>query len=840
EPEETADMASDVTTLPQSAYQDPSRPLEARVEDLLARLTLEEKVALMAGASPFRLEGVARLGVPSLGMTDGPTGVRSNTGQMATVFPVAVALAATFNPDLTREVAGAIAREAIALGEQVVLAPTINIVRTPLWGRNFETFSEDPYLTAELAIGYVEGLQGEGIGASLKHYAANNQEERRMDIDVEVDERTLREIYLSAFEATVKAANPWTAMASYNKLRGSYASENAYLLQDILKGEWAYDGVVVSDWGAVHSTVPAASNGLDLEMPGPPIYLGAKLLAAVKAGQVPEARIDEAARRLIRLILRAGLLDGVKRDGELRTDRHRHIARRAAEEAIVLLKNDGGLLPLDADAIKTLAVIGPNANFTRLQGDGSSRVSTDRWPTPLESLGARLPKAKLIYAQGGDAEPTPPQAQARMFSPTEAREAPGLTAEYFTSADFSGAPVRTNHERRLLRWISMHGASSNASRYAALRWSGFFWPEIDGAYEVSVRGDGAAKVVVGDQTLIDFSDDGREDVVDLMGGAALRRTGAVELKAGRGYRFSLEYVWADGRPGAGAETLSLGLRQPPGEIESAVAAARQADTVVLVVGSSSRTESEGYDRKDIDLPGEQDVLIEQIALANPRTVVVVNAGAAMAMPWIDKVAAVVQVWLPGEEGPDALTSILLGEISPSGRLPVTFPRRLEDNPAYGFYPGGDSVTYGEGLGVGYRHYDLKGIEPLFAFGHGLTYGEFTYADLAAPASAKAGAPVEVTLRLTNTGKRTAAETVQIYVAPVNPSKPAPPKALKAFAKVELKPGETRTVAFSLEGRAFAHYDEVLGRWTVEAGAYDILAAASAVDARLTARLEITG
>ncbi len=832
-------MTSDVTTAPQTVYQDPSRPLETRVEDLLGRLTLEEKVALMAGAAAFRLEGVERLGVPSLGMTDGPTGVRSNTGQMATVFPVAVALAATFNPDLTREVAAAIAREAIALGEQVVLAPTINIVRTPLWGRNFETYSEDPYLTAELAIGYVEGLQGEGIGASLKHYAANNQEERRMDVSVEVDERTLREIYLFAFEATVKAANPWTVMASYNKLRGTHASENPYLLQEILKGEWAYEGAVVSDWGAVHSTVPAASHGLDLEMPGPPSYFGAKLLVAVEAGQVRQARIDDAARRLIRLILRTGLLDRTKVDGELRSDRHRHIARRAAEEAIVLLKNQGGLLPLDADAIKVLAVIGPNANFIRLQGDGSSRVSTDLWPTPLESLGARLPTAKLIYAQGGDAEPVPPQAQARMFSPTEARVAPGLTAEYFTTADLSGEPVRTNHERRLLRWISTRGPRANANRYAALRWSGFFWPEQHGAHEFSVRGDGPCRLVVGDTTVLDMSDEGQEDYDDPTGVPALRKTGAVELEAGRAYRFSLEYVWADGRPGAAFETVALGMRQPPGDIEQAVAAAGQADTVVIVVGSSSRTESEGYDRKSINLPGEQDVLIEQVAAANPRTVVVVNAGAAMAMPWIDKVAAVVQVWLPGEEGPNALTSILLGEVSPSGRLPVTFPKRLEDNPAFGFYPGGDTVTYGEGLAVGYRHYDQNGIAPLFAFGHGLTYGEFAYADLAVPDTAKAGARIEVTIQLTNTGKRASAETVQLYVGPVNPSKPTPPKGLKAFAKVELQPGETQTVAFSLNDRAFAHYDDAASQWSIDPGAYDILVGASAVDIRLKGRVEIT-
>jgi beta-glucosidase len=831
-------MASDAATEAPAPFQNRNLPLEDRVEDLVGRLTLEEKVALMAGAEAFKMQGVERLGVPQLGMSDGPTGVRSNTGQMATVFPVAVALAATFNPDVTREVAAAIAREAKALGEQVVLAPTINIVRTPLWGRNFETYSEDPYLAGELATTYVEGLQGEGVGASLKHYAANNQEERRMDVSVEVDERTLREIYLAAFERVVKAANPWTVMASYNKLRGVFASANTHLMEDILKGEWAYDGMVVSDWGAVHATTETANGGLDLEMPGPPVYFGGKLAAAVQAGAVPEARIDDAARRLVRLILRAGLADGVHRDGELRSDRHRAIARRAAEEGIVLLKNDGALLPFKADDIKTIAVIGPNANFIRLQGDGSSRVSTDRWPTPVESLGARLPHAKLLYAQGCDAEPVPPQAQARMFSPTEAREAPGLTAEYFENADLSGEPYRTNHERRLLRWMSARGPRNAANRFAALRWSGWFWPTMSGAHEFSVRGDGATRIVVGDETVIDFGDEGHEDLMDPTGSAALRRTCAVELEAGKGYRFVLEYEWAKGRPGASFETLALGVRQPPGEMETAIAAARQADTVVVVCGSASTTESEGYDRRDIDMPGDQNLLIEQIAAANPRTVVVVNAGAAMAMPWIDKVKAVLQVWLPGEEGPDALTGILMGEVSPSGRLPVTFPKRLEDNPAYGFYPGGDTVTYGEGLGVGYRHYDLRGIEPLFAFGHGLTYSSFAYADLAVAAEARAGEPVAVTLKLTNTGARTAREVVQLYVGPVAPAAPTPPKALKGFAKVQLKPGETRKVAFSLGDRAFARYNESVGDWTIDKGAYDILAGASAIDIRLSGRVTL--
>jgi beta-glucosidase len=831
-------MASDVATEKPAVYQDPTSPLEARVDDLLARLTLDEKVDLMAGAEAFKLMAVERLGVPRLGMSDGPTGVRSNTGQMATVFPVAAALAATFNPEVTREVGAAIAREAAALGEQVVLAPTINIVRTPLWGRNFETYSEDPYLTGALGIGFIEGLQGEGIGASLKHYAANNQEERRMDVSVEVDERTLREIYLAAFEAVVKATNPWTVMASYNKLRGTYATANSHLLQDILKGEWGYDGVVVSDWGAVHSTEPAANGGLDLEMPGPANHFGDKLLRAVNAGAVEPARIDDAARRLVRLILRSGLLDGAHREGELRSERHRATARRAAQEGIVLLKNDGDLLPLAAEAITSIAVIGPNANFVRLQGDGSSRVSTDRWPTPVESLTARLPKAQVVYEQGCDAEPVPPQAQPRMFSPTETREASGLTAEYFARADFSGEPIRTSHERRLFRWVSTRGPRHPANRFAALRWSGFFWPQMDGVHEFSVRGDGACRLSVGDATIIDLGDPGQEDFDHPTSAVALRRTAGVELTGGQPYRFSLEYEWATARADDGFETLSLGVRQPPGEVGKAIAAARAADVAVVVVGSASTTESEGYDRRDIKLPGDQDLLVEQITAANPRTIVVVNAGAAMTMPWIDKVAAVLQLWLPGEEGPDALTDILLGVVSPSGRLPVTFPKRIEDSSAYGFYPGADTVTYGEGLNVGYRHFDQKAIAPLFAFGHGLTYSTFDYAALSVSAGAAIGQPVAVSLTLTNAGARAASEVVQVYVGPVAPPRPTPPKALRAFAKVALAPGESRTVAFSIEPRAFARYDDDEHRWITDPGAYDILIAASATDIRLQQRIRL--
>jgi beta-glucosidase len=833
-------MALDTATVTE-VYKDPTAALEARVEDLFGRLTLEEKVLLMAGASYFALPEIKRLGVPSLRMTDGPTGVRSNVGQAATVFPVAVALAATWNPALAGEVAAAIAREAKALGEHVVLAPTININRTPVWGRNFETYSEDPYLTAELATSYVRGLQGEGIGASLKHYAANNQEYRRMDVSVEMGERTLREIYTAAFEQVIKAANPWTVMASYNKLRGTYASENPHLLTEILKDEWGYDGVVVSDWGAVHSTVPSARSGLDLEMPGPPKYWGHRLLKAVQNGDVEPFHIDNAARRLVRLILRCGLLDGGDAPtGELRTPRHQAIARKAAEQAFVLLKNDNSLLPLDQKAVRSLAVIGPNAAAMRLQGDGSSHVRPGRRPTPIDSLRALLgDEVEITYAKGVDNDPFPPAAARALFSPSSTRDVLGLLLEHFEDAECSGPPTHTTIDRRMSKWISALTPQALRNDFKSIRWSGFFWPEKDGEHEFSLRGDGDCSVRVGDQTVVDSSTPAVDDVHDPSGATAKLRIGKVQLKAGQGYPITVDYKWPTARPDAPFEICQLGMRQPSGTIEEAVEAARGADAVLLIVGSAASTESEGYDRDSIELPGKQDELVEAMLAANPNTIVVVNAGAPMAMPWIDKARAVMLAWLPGEEGPDAMADLLFGGVSPSGRLPVTFPKRIEDNPSFAYYPGGDQTHYGEGLFVGYRHYDRSNTPPMFAFGHGLTYTRFDYTDLDAPARATLGEPISVRVTVTNAGERSGDEVVQLYVQPLAPSQPGPVKELKGFEKVRLAPGESRTVVLTLTERDFAHFDPDQNRWVTEDGAYDLVIGASAGDIRLRKTVTLT-
>ena len=821
-------------------FADPGLPLETRVADLAGRLTLEEKVSLMAGAAAFTLEGVPRLGVPRVRVADGPTGVRSNEGEAATVFPVSVAMAATWNPDLAREVAAAIGREALALDNKVILAPTINIVRTPLWGRNFETYSEDPYLAGAIGAAFVEGLQGEGVGASLKHYAVNNQEQNRMTVNAVVDERALREIYLAAFETVVKQTNPWTVMASYNRVNGAYATENQYLLKDILKDEWGYDGVVVSDWGAVHDTVAAAKGGNDLEMPGPPRWFGVKLLEAVRSGEVPMAQVDDAATRMVRLILRTGALDGGPPPvGELRTRRHREIAARAAEEAVVLLKNQGEVLPLDVGVLRRVAVVGPNAAVRRIQGGGSSQVRPGRQISILQAIENLVGDAcHVVHAEGGDNEPVPPQARAASFSADAGRGQAGLLCEYFADRGFGAAPYRAQVERGIGKLVSASSMDLADEGVGALRWSGWLWAERDGRHELSLRAPGAARLELGGATLIDESTPGEIDSLDVGGVAVQRRVAAVELTAGEGYPVTIEYVRPPQPREISWEYVGVGLRQPRGSIAEAAALAATADAAIVVIGAASISEAEGYDREGLELPGDQNALVEAVLAVNPRTVIVLVGGAPYVLPWIDHAPAVIAPWLGGEEGPDAVARILFGHAEPSGRLPVTFPRRLEDTPAHAWYPGGADALYGEGLYVGYRHFDRAPEAPMFPFGHGRTYTRFAYGDLEAPEEARAGATVQVGFSVRNVGERPGKETAQLYVRPRGPSVDRPVKELKGFAKVALAPGERRRVTLTLDARAFSFWDPTLGAWVAEPGAYDLLIGGSAADIELQATIRL--
>ncbi|MDG2532132.1 glycoside hydrolase family 3 C-terminal domain-containing protein [Sphingomonas sp. HITSZ_GF] len=812
-------------------YREKNAPLEKRVEDLMGRLTLEEKVSLLAGESSMTLQSIPRLGIPGIKVTDGPTGVRSPEGKPATVFPVGVAIAATWNPEVAKSVGAAIAEETRGYGAAVLLAPTVNIVRTPRWGRNFETYSEDPLLAGKLGLGYVAGVQGKGIGVSIKHFAANNHETNRFFVDSVVDERTLREIYLPAFETVVKQADPWSVMASYNKVNGTYASENRWLLTDLLKQEWGYKGFVVSDWGATHSTAPAVNAGLDLEMPGPAQKFGEKLLAAVRAGEVTPAQLDDNARRIVRLIVRSGALDGALPKGEIGGAAHRAAARAAADEAIVLLKNSG-VLPLKP-GIKTLAVIGPNAAIARIQGGGSSAVTPfDKLVTPLEAIRAALPGVEVIYEKGVDSEETPPTADPALFSPAADSRETGLEATYFANPDFSGDPVKTQRATDFTKRISANIASAKVIGYAAMRWSGVFRAPATGTYEFSVRGTGTGVLTLDGKTILDKATPSAPDNRDVIGFPVPQRTVQVQLEGGKAYPIRLDYVTGQ----TPYEALKFGVRTPRPDFDAAVAAAKRTDAAIVIGGSASLTEGEGYDRANFDLPGEQDRLIAAVAAANPATVVVVNAGAAMTMPWEKQVPAILDMWLPGQEGAAALADILIGKVNPSGKLPVTFPAKSSDDQTV---LTDMKAKYSEGLLVGYRGYEARGVAPLFAFGHGLSYTSFGYAGLTAPASIAPGAKARVKLSVRNTGKMGGKDVVQLYVARADRTADEPVKQLAGFSKVALAPGETRTVEIALDPRAFGYWDTATHHWVARAGAYQLLVGSASDDIRLKADIRVT-
>ncbi|MDB5483939.1 MAG: glycosyl hydrolase family protein, partial [Caulobacteraceae bacterium] len=585
----------------------------------------------------------------------------------------------------------------------------------------------------------------------------------------------------------------------------------------------------------------AANGGTDLEMPGPARWFGAKLLAAVKSGEVPPAHVDEAARRMVRLILRTGVLDGAPAPaGELRTRRHRDIAAKAAEEAVVLLKNQGELLPLDLGALRRVAVVGPNAAARRIQGGGSSQVRAGRQISILQAVQDLLGDAcEVVHAEGGDNEPVPPQAKAASFSADPARGQAGLLCEYFADRGFAAAPYRAQVERGIGKLVATGSMDVAGDGLGALRWSGWLWAERDGRHELSVRAPGQVRLELGGATLIDEGTPGEVDRLDVGGVAVTRRIADVHLTAGEAYPVTIEYVRPAGHREVSWEYVGIGLRQPRGSIAEAAALAATSDAAIAVIGAASITEAEGYDRETLDLPGDQNALVEAVLAANPHTVIVLVGGAPYVMPWIDHVPAVVASWLGGEEGPDALARILFGQAEPSGRLPVTFPRRLEDTPAHAWYPGGADAIYGEGLYVGYRHFDRAAEAPMFPFGHGLTYTRFAYADLGAPEEARAGDTVQVSFTVKNVGERPGKETAQLYVRPRGPSVDRPVKELKGFAKVALLPGERRRVNLTLDARAFSFWDPAQGAWVAEPGAYDLLIGGSAADIELqaTVRLE---
>lgn len=668
--------------------------MERNIKELVQQMTLEEKAGMCSGLDFWHLKGVERLGIPSIMVTDGPHGLRKQDGSAdhlgltssvpATCFPSAVGLASSWDTDLARQVGVALGEECQAEEVGVLLGPGVNIKRSPIGGRNFEYFSEDPLLSTRMATGHIQGVQSQGVGTSLKHFAVNNQEERRMSIDAVVDERTLREIYLASFEGSVKDGQPWTVMCSYNKVNGTYAGENEWLLTDILKEEWGHEGLVVSDWGAVNERADALSAGLELEMPASGGIGERKVIQAVESGKLSLEKLDRAVERLLTLIFKAA--DQQRKGAAYNKEEHHQLARKVASECMVLLKNEDQLLPLKREG--KLALIGAFARKPRFQGGGSSHIN----PTQVDDI-----VEEMTRIAGTE---------------TEISYAPG----YHIEAD---------------------------------------------------------------------------DVDDRL-------------------------------------------------MTEAVQAAKAADTAVVFVGLPDRYESEGYDRSHLRLPDNHIRLIEEVAKVQSRIVVVLSNGSPVEMPWLPQVKAVLEAYLGGQAVGGAIADLLYGEVNPSGKLAETFPAQLSHNPSFLNFPGeGDRVEYKEGIFVGYRYYDKKQIEPLFPFGYGLSYTTFEYTDLTVDRTELTDQDeVEVRVKVTNTGDRAGKEVVQLYISDVESTVIRPVKELKAFAKVELEPGASEVVRFTLNKRSFAYYNVDMKDWHVETGEFDILVGSSSKDIHLIKRVKV--
>jgi beta-glucosidase len=814
---------------------------DAQAMQLLEQLTLPEKVSLLAGRDFWSLPAIERLGIASLRMSDGPTGLRSVNSEPATVFPVGVALAATWNTALVREASAAIAREAIAHGVDVLLAPGVNIQRTPLGGRNFEYYSEDPCLSSEIAIAYVEGVQGEGVGTSVKHYAVNNQEHERFRTSANLSVRALREIYLASFEPIVRRARPWTVMSAYNRVNGVFASEHPLLLNEILKREWGFDGVVVSDWGAVKSTAASALNGLDLEMPGPARFYGAALLKACEAGEVAEGVIDASVLRVLRLIARCGLLDGnPKQDrAELASPAHLALSRRAAAEAMVLLRNKEGILPLRDQ--RAVALIGAIADYPAIQGGGSSQVTPGRIVTPLGGLRDALgPAVRIVHERGIDHEPRPPIIDVRLLSPEAGVNSHGLKATYFDQPGYTGEIVLEGVEAHFAKLGFGAAAQTEDDLSFSVEWSGFLTPRHSGLHQFEITHSSPDAELIIDGAALISADTPREAEMLFMILPLNRREAAIRLEAGRRYTLCLRYSQPAAKAIRAFNIFNVSLREPPPDRSLAIDAAAQADCAVVFVGAGTTAETEGLDRASMRLSDAQNALVEDVIAANPKTIVVVNTGAPVEMPWADRAAAIVQMWLPGQEGGHALADILTGAVSPSGKLPVTFPARYEDNPTALHYPGGLQSDYGEGIFVGYRYYDKADIAPLFPFGYGLSYTTFALSGASGPALIRTGGSAEISITVTNTGKRPGAETLQVYVEDRATAESMPPRQLRAFRKVHLEPGEARTLSFSLQPRDFAWFNPDTNNWQVTPGAYRVHLGTSSRDLPICLDLEIQG
>jgi len=807
----------------------------------LERLSLEEKVALLSGHDKWSLPALPAIGLEAIVMSDGPTGVKSD-GSLpirSPMIPCGTALAASWNTDLVEAVGSLLGETARTNGVHVLLAPSTNILRSPLGGRNFEYYSEDPLLAGKISCAYVRGVQSEGVAATVKHFVCNDTETHRFDGNVVVDEQTLREIYLLPFEMAVREENAWAIMCSYNKLRGTHMSAHP-ILDDVLRSEWGFDGVVVSDWGAVHETVGSGLNGLDVEMPGPPEFWGEKLLRAVRSGEVPEARIDEKVLRILRLARRTGALGGSSSDPTLTRDHYEvsSLVCKAAVESFVLLKNEAEVLPFASPS--RIALLGPHAAHSALQGGGSSNVGPSFGVSPLDGIRRLVGEAAEVVHEPGYVPAVMPRLDLGWVTALDGAE--GFTIEVFDANDPSSGPIRSVTQRTNY-FILDNTVDDRPLRELMVRLSATLTPPVDGEYVFGIDCSGAAAVRIDGEELFVLAPEHDLDWSALFR-VNPRGVGRVKLEGARPVRFELDFRTHPGPSGEiGLITLRAFPPAPADLQERAVQAASDADVAVVIAGLGEAFESEGFDRSSLELPAEQLELISAVAAANPATVVVLSAGSQVLMDWAEQVPAVLLVWYPGQEFGDALANVLLGRAEPGGRLPMTFPACLEDAPV--LEPGPDDPVandwhYRDGLFVGYRHYDRDQLTPAYCFGHGLGYTTFDYEDLLVERKGRAdrGLEVQAAVRVRNTGSRSGKAVVQLYVGSERADRP--PWELRDFRSIALDPGAEKDVRFTLRERAFSQWDSELADWAILPGPHKIAVGSSSRDLHLTATLADLG
>ena len=805
------------------------------IDQIIKTLTLDEKVSLLSGFNSWYTNKIEKKNIPSIKMSDGPNGVRgdSNSGKSSACFPCAISIGSTWDLSLIKDIGVALGEEAQAKDVDVLLGPTINIHRHPLGGRHFESFSEDPFLTGKIATNYVQGVQSKNVAACLKHFVGNDTEYERHSISSNIDAQTLREIYLLPFEMGIKEGNAKVVMSAYNKLNNIFCSSHQDLLIKILKEEWGFDGYVVSDWGAALETIENANGGLDLEMPGPSNVWGKALIDAVEASEVSEKLIDDKVKRILTVAEFSNRFQKpqIKAEQAIDQPKHRLLLRKAAADGMVLLKNEGSL-PLKKN-IKKLAVIGPNALEAQIIGGGSASLRPHYQIHPLEAVQERLGhETEILYSKGCHTHKYLPKINEELME-----EKDGFLVEYFDGNQFDKNLILEERLTGSKFWVFEGFAKDVISKEErpdiSVRFSCTYKPDISGLHEFEIFGIGKCRLLIDGNELIDNWTSMDPGEAFFTFGSASKK-GVTNLQKGEAYKIEVQYKFEGSFP-----AVYIGCQAPDDVdiFQEALETASHADDVILIVGTNSDWETEGNDRADFNLPANQNKLIEAILEANQNTVVVINTGSPIHMPWEKKAKAIIQTWFAGQEFGNALVDILSGEVNPSGKLPTTFPVKIEDTPAYKNYPGKNlQMNYGEKLLVGHRWYESNSIKPLFCFGHGLSFTSFNYQNL----EVTTGSDFVVTCKfeIQNTGDISGLEIAQCYVGFASPLPGEPYKTLQGFVKEEIGANELKKVEIKLGPRNFSFWSVETNTWQIREGSYQILIGSSSENILLQANINL--